>query len=127
MTSDVRENLRIAREIVDSFPVLRVYAASEWDELDENGQLWIAEIVAETRRRFAPQIEGRKRCHGNLHPAPFALTPPLVGRIVDALPPRRMVVAPIKANPSKNENHEDAQNVSCRQFGRHMEASDGES
>lgn len=37
--------LREAHAIVDSDEVLRVFAASEWDELSEDGQVWIAAIV----------------------------------------------------------------------------------
>lgn len=40
-----QELLREAHAIVDSDEVLRVFAASEWDELSEDGQVWIAAIV----------------------------------------------------------------------------------
>ena len=42
--------LRLAHAIVDSNPVLRTYAACEWNSLDENGQAWIAVIIREAQR-----------------------------------------------------------------------------
>ena len=76
------ENLRLAEEIVNSAPVLAVYAACEWDELDDDGKDWIAAIVAEAQRRVAAQPVPGKHCGGNLKPAPFALTPQIVTRVL---------------------------------------------
>lgn len=36
---------RLAEIIVNSEPVITTYAACEWDELSEDGKLWVAEIV----------------------------------------------------------------------------------
>lgn len=38
-----------AEQIVDSRPVISAFAASEWDELNSDGQVWIAAIVREAR------------------------------------------------------------------------------
>lgn len=43
------EELRLAHSIVASDPVLRVFAAVEWDCLDENGKERIAVIIREAR------------------------------------------------------------------------------
>lgn len=40
--------LIVASLIVDSDPVLRTFAASEWDELHDDGKLWVAAIIRET-------------------------------------------------------------------------------
>ncbi len=40
-----------AAAIVDSAPVIRTFAASEWDELHDDGKLWIAAIVQEAVAR----------------------------------------------------------------------------
>ncbi|SFG09219.1 hypothetical protein SAMN05518801_10779 [Novosphingobium sp. CF614] len=50
---------RLARQIAESDPVLSVYAACEWDELNEDGQRWVAEIV---RQAFALAMGGDR--HG---------------------------------------------------------------
>lgn len=42
-----------AAAIVNSFPVLAVYASCEWDELYDDGKLWLAAIVQEARARAA--------------------------------------------------------------------------
>lgn len=74
----------LAAAIVNSKPVLGVFAACEWDELSDDGKLWIAEIVAEAGRRFAEIPAPRKETGSNIKPAPFALTPGLVGRAIEA-------------------------------------------
>ena len=38
----------LAERITNSEPLMRVYHAVEWDELDEDGQEWIGAIVRET-------------------------------------------------------------------------------
>lgn len=43
----------LAREIVDSDPVIRVYAAPEWDELGDDGKEWVAAIVYEVLKKSA--------------------------------------------------------------------------
>lgn len=40
--------LIVASLIADSDPVLRTFAASEWDELHDDGKLWVAAIIRET-------------------------------------------------------------------------------
>jgi len=40
-----------ARQIVDSPPVISTYAASEWDEMHEDGRVWLAAIVREAARK----------------------------------------------------------------------------
>lgn len=75
-------NLQLAQEIVDSEPVIGVYAACEWDELHDDGKLWISAIVAEARRRLAEQPATSFQFSSNLRPAPFALTPPVVGCVL---------------------------------------------
>lgn len=74
-------SLAIAQEIANSEAVLGVYAASEWDELHDDGKLWISAIVAEARRRFgsatlAPAITS------NVRPAPFSFTPGTVAGVL---------------------------------------------
>ena len=39
-----------ARHIVDSPQVISTYAACEWDEMHEDGQVWLAAIVREASR-----------------------------------------------------------------------------
>lgn len=41
------------REIVDSDPMIRVYAAPEWAELSEDGQAWTVAFANEVLRRHA--------------------------------------------------------------------------
>lgn len=41
----------VAHSIVDSDPVLSTFAASEWNELCDDGKQWIIAIVRETLRR----------------------------------------------------------------------------
>lgn len=55
------EELRLAHAIVDSDPVLRVFAAVEWDCLDENGKKWIAIIIREAARQ-AQLVPGVLTC-----------------------------------------------------------------
>jgi hypothetical protein len=80
----IRDNFRLAQDIVDSDPVIRVYASCEWRELSDDGKVWIAAIVAEARRRTAEELAPRKRFRGNLRPAPFALTPSMVVSVLDS-------------------------------------------
>lgn len=51
------EKFALAASIVDSDPVIRTYAAPEWDELHNDGKVWIAAIVSETQRRGQSEIE----------------------------------------------------------------------
>lgn len=41
-----------AREIANSDPVIRTYAAPEWEELSEDGQQWVLALIRETVRRY---------------------------------------------------------------------------
>jgi len=40
----------VARQIVDSPPVISTYTACEWDEMHADGQVWLAAIVREAAR-----------------------------------------------------------------------------
>ena len=42
--------METARQVVDSPPVIHTYAACEWDEMHEDGQVWLAAIVREAAR-----------------------------------------------------------------------------
>lgn len=42
--------MQTAQHIVDSPPVVATYAACEWDEMHEDGQVWLAAIVREAVR-----------------------------------------------------------------------------
>jgi len=42
--------MQTAQHIVDSPPVIHTYAACEWDEMHEDGQVWLAAIVREAAR-----------------------------------------------------------------------------
>lgn len=44
-------DLALAQDIIDSSPVINVFAASEWREMGEDGQVWLAAIVAESTKR----------------------------------------------------------------------------
>jgi len=48
-----REEHRFAQAIVDSDPVLRVFAACEWDELRDDGKEWTAVIIREALKTVA--------------------------------------------------------------------------
>lgn len=43
--------MQTAQHIVDSPPVISTYAACEWDEMHEDGQIWLAAIVREAARK----------------------------------------------------------------------------
>lgn len=43
-------DMHVAQHIVDSPPVIQTYAACEWDEMHEDGQVWLAVIVREAVR-----------------------------------------------------------------------------
>lgn len=45
-----------AEHVVNSEPVLKVYTACEWSDLNEDGQVWIQAIVDETRARVCAAI-----------------------------------------------------------------------
>lgn len=45
-----KAEMQTARQIVDSPPVIHTYAACEWDEMHEDGQVWLAAIVREAAR-----------------------------------------------------------------------------
>lgn len=49
------EFLARAEEITNSDPVLRIFAACEWECLNDDGKLWVAAIVRETLARAAEQ------------------------------------------------------------------------
>jgi len=38
----------LAKAVAESLPVMKVFAAPEWDCLTEDGQVWVAAIVRET-------------------------------------------------------------------------------
>lgn len=42
-----------AEAITNSDPVIRIFAACEWDELHDDGKVWIAAIVRETLAQAA--------------------------------------------------------------------------
>lgn len=46
--------LALAEKIANSDPVLATFAAPEWDELGEDGKVWIAAIVRETFKHRDP-------------------------------------------------------------------------
>ena len=46
----------LTASIVDSDPVLRTFAAPEWDCLDDDGKAWLCAIVGETMRRAGIQL-----------------------------------------------------------------------
>jgi hypothetical protein len=75
-------SLAIAQQVVDSDNVISVYAACEWDELHDDGKLWVSAIVEEARRRFAEPPAPSFQFSSNLRPAPFALTPPVVKNVL---------------------------------------------
>lgn len=59
MDADQRANLHkhfVAAAIVNSAPVIAVYASCEWDELHDDGKVWIAEIVHQARAEAAATI-----------------------------------------------------------------------
>lgn len=41
----------MAKEIIDNAPVIYIFAASEWDEMNEDGKLWLTAIVREAYKR----------------------------------------------------------------------------
>lgn len=51
----------MAHEIAKSDPVLRVYAAPEWDELNDDGKLWIVEIVRQAFTLGATRVTYQDR------------------------------------------------------------------
>lgn len=53
------DDMRMAQAIVDSDAVLRVYAATEWDCLDDDGKLWLAAIVREAQRLALVSAQGK--------------------------------------------------------------------
>lgn len=48
---DLAEFGTLAESINDSPALMLVYAAPEWDELDDNGQQWVCALVRETMAR----------------------------------------------------------------------------
>lgn len=46
----------MAAAVVDSPAVLSVYAACEWDCLDDDGKSWVEAIVRETVRQYLAEI-----------------------------------------------------------------------
>lgn len=48
--------MQIAEDFVNRPSVVGAYAASEWDEISEDGQVWIAALVREARRENAVAI-----------------------------------------------------------------------
>lgn len=54
----------VAENIVNSDPVIRTFAAVEWDCLDEDGKQWIIAIVRETLRRADTLISADGGYHG---------------------------------------------------------------
>ena len=49
--SPTAADMQTAQLIVDSPPVISTYAACEWDEMHEDGQIWLAAIVREAARK----------------------------------------------------------------------------
>lgn len=45
-----------ARTVVGSDPVIRVFAACEWDELHDDGKVWLATIVREAQIRAKARL-----------------------------------------------------------------------
>ena len=54
------EIYRLTRQIVESPPVMATYAATQWDELSQDGHVWLCAIVSELLY-LAPEILSRKR------------------------------------------------------------------
>lgn len=54
---NVAGHVALAESIVDSEPVLATYAACEWAELHDDGKVWIAAIVAQSRSTLAAAPE----------------------------------------------------------------------
>ncbi|ARR54583.1 hypothetical protein HY78_14655 [Rhizorhabdus wittichii DC-6] len=52
-----QELYQFAQSIVDSEPVISVFAASEWDELNDDGKNWIMAIVAGASAPWQPIAE----------------------------------------------------------------------
>jgi hypothetical protein len=50
-----------AEDIVNSKPVISVFAACEWDELSEDGQAWVEAIIKETASRVVTPPAGAGR------------------------------------------------------------------
>ena len=81
--------LGLAEEIVNSDPVIGVYAACEWDDLHENGKVWIAAIVAEATARANQSCLPSGRIEGTDAPArddgrgvsPSVVTTTLIGGV----------------------------------------------
>lgn len=44
---------QLAEKIANSPAVISIYASPEWDELSEDGKLWVSAIVQETRKHCA--------------------------------------------------------------------------
>lgn len=51
--------IETARQIVDSPAVIATYAACEWDEMHEDGQVWLAAIVREAARTAGGKSQRR--------------------------------------------------------------------
>lgn len=51
------EFLAKAQDIVDNSPVINVFAACEWDCMNDDGKVWLAAIVQETLARNADDLE----------------------------------------------------------------------
>ncbi|AYO78346.1 hypothetical protein EBF16_16485 [Sphingobium yanoikuyae] len=62
------EDFRLAHAIVDSDPVLRIYAATEWDCLNDDGKTWLAVIIREARNHLIMAT-----CQHDWRPRPFHL------------------------------------------------------
>lgn len=50
-------DFKVAARVVDSDPVTCAYAACEWDELSDDGKVWIAAIVRESRASIAAYLD----------------------------------------------------------------------
>lgn len=48
------EFFTLAEAIVNSDPVLSIFAACQWDELNDDGHVWLAKIVEEAIRHGPP-------------------------------------------------------------------------
>ncbi|MED5546168.1 MAG: hypothetical protein VYD90_13040 [Pseudomonadota bacterium] len=100
---ELHDNLGLAEKIVDSAPVLGVFGACAWDELGEDGKLWISAIVTEALQRQEPREAPRPEDRPNVKAAPFALTPGFVRRAVEATAIPRLTIPPVSPRPTADE------------------------
>ncbi|GAM04837.1 hypothetical protein [Novosphingobium sp. MBES04] len=100
---ELHDNLGLAEKIVDSAPVLGVFGACAWDELGEDGKLWISAIVTEALQCQEPREAPRPEDRPNVKAAPFALTPGFVRRAVEVTAIPRLTISPVSPRPTADE------------------------